>query len=71
MARLLWFAVKGAISNADIANDAAIAQSKIADLPDALLNRYTKEEADGKFVAKETGKSLLIFCLLLFIRLKK
>ena len=53
------YAVKGAISNADIAADAAIAQSKIADLPDALLNRYTKEEANGKFVAKETGKSLV------------
>ena len=53
------YAVKGAISNADIANDAAIAQSKIAGLPDALSNRYTKEEANGKFVAKETGKSLV------------
>lgn len=53
------YAVKGAISNADIANDAAIAQSKIAGLPDALSNRYTKDEADGKFVAKETGKSLV------------
>ena len=53
------YAVKGAISNTDIAADAAIAQSKIAGLPDALANRYTKEEADGKFVAKETGKSLV------------
>lgn len=53
------YAVKGAISNADIAADAAIAQSKIAGLPDALTNRYTKEDADGKFVAKETGKSLV------------
>ena len=53
------YAVKGAISNADIADDAAIAQSKIAGLPDALSNRYTKEEANGKFVAKETGKSLV------------
>lgn len=53
------YAVKGAISNADIADDAAIAQSKIAGLPDALANRYTKDEADGKFVAKETGKSLV------------
>lgn len=53
------YAVKGAISNADIADDAAIAQSKIAGLPDALANRYTKEEANGKFVAKETGKSLV------------
>lgn len=53
------YAVKGAISNADIADDAGIAQSKIAGLPDALSNRYTKEEADGKFVAKETGKSLV------------
>lgn len=53
------YAVKGAISNADIAADAAIAQSKIAGLPDALSTRYTKTEADGKFVAKETGKSLV------------
>ena len=53
------YAVKGAISNADIAADAAIAQSKVAGLPDALTNRYTKEDADGKFVAKETGKSLV------------
>ena len=53
------YAVKGAISNADIADNAAIAQSKIAGLPDALSNRYTKEEANGKFVAKETGKSLV------------
>lgn len=53
------YAVKGAISNADIAADAAIAQSKIAGLPDALTNRYTKEDADSKFVAKETGKSLV------------
>lgn len=53
------YAVKGAISNADIAADAGIAQSKIAGLPDALANRYTKDEADGKFVAKETGKSLV------------
>ena len=53
------YAVKGAISNADIAADAAIAQSKIAGLPDALTDRYTKEEANGKFVAKETGKSLV------------
>lgn len=53
------YAVKGAISNADIANDAAIAQSKIAGLPDALSNRYTKEDANAKFVAKETGKSLV------------
>lgn len=53
------YAVKGAISNADIADDAAIAQSKIAGLPDALSNRYTKEESNGKFVAKETGKSLV------------
>lgn len=53
------YAVKGAISNADIAADAGIAQSKIAGLPDALSNRYTKEEANGKFVAKETGKSLV------------
>lgn len=53
------YAVKGAISNTDIADDAAIAQSKIAGLPDALANRYTKEEADGKFVAKETDKSLV------------
>ena len=53
------YAVKGAISNADIADDAAIAQSKIAGLPDALSNRYTKDEANGTFVAKETGKSLV------------
>lgn len=53
------YAVKGAISNADIAADAAIAQSKIAGLPDALADRYTKDEANGKFVAKETGKSLV------------
>lgn len=53
------YAVKGAISNADIAADAGIAQSKIAGLPDALANRYTKDESDGKFVAKETGKSLV------------
>lgn len=53
------YAVKGAISNADIAADAAIAQSKIAGLPDALSDRYTKDEANGKFVAKETGKSLV------------
>ena len=53
------YAVKGAISNADIAADAAIAQSKIAGLPDALTNRYTKEDADSKFVAKEKGKSLV------------
>lgn len=53
------YAVKGAISNADIAADAAIAQSKIAGLPDALTNRYTKEDADSKFAAKETGKSLV------------
>lgn len=53
------YAVKGAISNADLAADAGIAQSKIAGLPDALANRYTKDEADGKFVAKETGKSLV------------
>ena len=53
------YAVKGAISNTDIAADAGIAQSKIAGLPDALANRYTKDEADGKFVAKETGKSLV------------
>ena len=53
------YAVKGAISNADIAADAGIAQSKVAGLPDALANRYTKDEADGKFVAKETGKSLV------------
>ena len=53
------YAVKGAISNNDIAADAAIAQSKIAGLPDALSSRYTKTEADGKFVAKETGKSLV------------
>ena len=53
------YAVKGAISNADIADDAAIAQSKVSGLPDALSNRYTKEEANGTFVAKETGKSLV------------
>ena len=53
------YAVKGAISNTDIAADAAIAQSKIAGLPDALADRYTKDEANGKFVAKETGKSLV------------
>lgn len=53
------YAVKGAISNADIADDAAIAQSKVAGLPDALSNRYTKEEANSQFVAKETGKSLV------------
>ena len=53
------YAVKGAISNTDIAADAAIAQSKIAGLPDALADRYTKTEAEGKFVAKETGKSLV------------
>lgn len=53
------YAVKGAISNADIADDAAIAQSKIAGLPGALSDRYTKDEANGKFVAKETGKSLV------------
>lgn len=53
------YAVKGAISNDDIAADAAIAQSKINGLPDALSSRYTKTEADGKFVAKETGKSLV------------
>lgn len=53
------YAVKGAISNADIAADAAIAQSKIAGLPDALADRYTIDEANGKFVAKETGKSLV------------
>lgn len=53
------YAIKGAISNADIADDAAIAQSKIAGLPDALSNRYTKEEANSQFVAKETGKSLV------------
>lgn len=53
------YAVKGSIKNDDIAADAAIAQSKIAGLPDALSSRYTKTEADGKFVAKETGKSLV------------
>ena len=53
------YAIKGAISNTDIAADAAIDQSKIAGLPDALSDRYTKAQADGKFVAKETGKSLV------------
>ena len=53
------YAIKGAISNTDIAADAAIAQSKISGLPDALADRYTKAQADGKFVAKETGKSLV------------
>lgn len=53
------YAVKGSIKNDDIAADAAIAQSKIAGLPGALSSRYTKTEADGKFVAKETGKSLV------------
>lgn len=53
------YAVKGAISNDDIAANAAIAQSKINGLPDALSSRYTKTEAEGKFVAKETGKSLV------------
>lgn len=53
------YAIKGAISNTDIADDAAIDQSKIAGLPDALSDRYTKAQADGKFVAKETGKSLV------------
>ena len=53
------YAVKGAISNADIADDAAIDQSKINGLPAALTARYTKEEANAAFVAKETGKRLI------------
>ena len=53
------YAVKGSIANADIASDAAIEQSKINGLPDALAARYTKTDADAKFVAKETGKRLI------------
>lgn len=53
------YAVKGSIANADIASDAAIDQSKINGLPAALTARYTKEEANAAFVAKETGKRLI------------
>lgn len=53
------YAVKGSIKNADIADDAAIDQSKINGLTTALDTRYTKTEADNKFVAKESDKSLV------------
>lgn len=53
------YAVKGSIKNSDIASDAAIDQSKINGLPAALTARYTKEEANAAFVAKETGKRLI------------
>lgn len=36
----------GSIKNADIADDAAIAQSKISGLVTALSNIYTKSEID-------------------------
>lgn len=53
-------AVKGAIVNADIADNAAIAQSKIAGLGDALAALVKKSDADGAngYVAKVAGKGL-------------
>lgn len=51
------YAVKGAIKNADIASDAAIDQSKISGLPDALSARLTgiKLGSESDVVAVENG----------------
>lgn len=53
------YAVKGSITDADIANNAAIAQSKIYGLTDALAAKLDATTAASTYVAKETGKSLI------------
>ena len=53
------YAVKGSITNADIADNAAIAQSKIDGLTNALDAKLDANTAASTYVAKETGKSLI------------
>lgn len=53
------YAVKGSIADADIADNAAIAQSKISGLTDALAAKLDATTAASTYVAKETGKSLI------------
>lgn len=53
------YAVKGAIKDADIATDAAIAQSKIANLDVALAAKLNSTDAESLYVAKKTGFSLV------------
>lgn len=53
------YAVKGSITNADIATNAAIAQSKISGLTNALAAKLDATTAASTYVAKENGKSLV------------
>lgn len=53
------YAVKGSITNADIAANAAIAQSKIDGLTTALDSKLNSATAASTYVAKATGKSLI------------
>ena len=53
------YAVKGSITNADIAANAAIAQSKIDGLTTALDAKLDSTVAASTYVAKVTGKSLI------------
>lgn len=53
------YAVKGSITNADIAANAAIAQSKIDGLTTALDAKLDSTVAAFTYVAKVTGKSLI------------
>lgn len=53
------FAVKGSIKDTDIAADANIAQSKIADLTTTLAAKVDKTVADETYVAKDGTKHLM------------
>ncbi len=53
------YAVKGSIKNADIASDAAIDQSKIAGLNDALNAKLDSTAAQETYVAKAVGQRLM------------
>lgn len=53
------YAVKGSITDNDIAANAGIKQSKIDGLTDALNAKLNSTTAASTYVAKETGKSLI------------
>lgn len=53
------YAIKGSITDTDIADNAAIAQSKISGLTAALDSKLNSTTAASAYVAKATGKSLI------------
>ena len=53
------YAIKGDIKDADIAEDANIAQSKVSGLTDALAAKVDKTVADETYVAKDGTKHLM------------